>query len=252
MVLANLSWRGRLSYFAHAFKAVTRQHHKELRPVLSRFILPDSVVADVGGHSGQFAKLFAGLATEGTVYTFEPGEYPRSILGLAVGIRRLSNITIVAKGLGDTESQLALSTPIKAQGSMRFGLAHMGDDPDPDMNTNPGRTVERRSESVEVTTLDRFALQVGLTRLDFLKADIEGWEQRMLTGGKDTIARFRPVIYIELVDHHLARAGDSLQSAWSLLTSWGYTPMQWIGGDRLQEMYEPWDGDSFWLPDPQS
>lgn len=246
MVLANLSWRGKLSYFAHAFKAVTRKHHGELRPVLSRFIQPDSVVADVGGHSGQFAKLFAALATDGTVYTFEPGEYPRSILRLAVRVRRLSNITIVAKGLGDADSQLALSTPIKAQGSMRFGLAHMGDDPGPDASG----AVDHRSESVDVTTLDRFALQAGLNRLDFLKADIEGWEQRMLTGGKDTIARFRPVIYMELVDHHLARAGDSLQSAWSLLTSWGYTPMQWTGGDGLQEVLEPWDGDSFWLPGP--
>ena len=75
-MLATLSWRARASYFAHAFKAVTRQHHTELKPALAPYIPRDAVVADVGGHSGPFAKLFAGLAPDGTVYTFEPGAYP--------------------------------------------------------------------------------------------------------------------------------------------------------------------------------
>ena len=67
MVLATLSWRARASYFAHAFKAVTRQHHTELKPALAPYIPRDAVVADVGGHSGRFAKLFAAMASEGTV-----------------------------------------------------------------------------------------------------------------------------------------------------------------------------------------
>ena len=126
MVLSELPWRGRASYLAHAFKAVARQHHRELRPVLSRFIHRDSVVIDAGAHAGQFTKLFATLARAGEVYAFEPGAYPRSILRLAVGARRIHNVTIVAKGLGDAEGKLVLATPLKAQGSVRFGLAHMG------------------------------------------------------------------------------------------------------------------------------
>ncbi len=245
MVLATLSWRARASYFAHAFKAVTRQHHTELKPALAPYIPRDAVVADVGGHSGQFAKLFAAMASEGTVYTFEPGAYPRSILATAVRLRRLGNITVVPTGLGDKPSTLALSTPVKVHGSLRFGLAHMGSATTP---TGDRVAESVQSETVEVTTLDQFAKDVDLTRLDFLKVDIEGWEQRMLEGGEATIAKFRPVMLIELVHQHLIRAGDTLDSAWALLAGWGYRPARWTGGTNLEPLARPREGDSIWLP----
>ncbi len=245
MVWADLSWRARASYVAHAFKAVTRQHHTELKPVLAPYIPRDAVVADVGGHSGQFAKLFSAMAPGGRVYSFEPGAYPRSILQTAIRMRRLNNITVVPKGLGDKPSTLELSTPVKVLGSLRFGLAHMGT-ADAATGDRAGESVQ--SEKVEVITLDAFANDVGLTRLDFLKADIEGWEQRMLGGGAATIKRFRPVILIELVNDHLVRAGDTMDSAWGLLTEMGYTPNRWTAGGKLEPQLEPWEGDTLWLP----
>jgi len=245
MVWAELPWQARASYLAHALKAVARQHHTELKPVLSRYIPRDAVVADVGGHSGQFAKLFAGMAPAGRIYTFEPGAYPRSILDVAIRMRRLNNVTLVPKGLGDKPSTLELSTPVKVRGSLRFGLAHMGSSR---AGTGDRAGESLQSESVEVTTLDRFVADVGLTRLDFLKADIEGWEQRMLEGGKATIGKFRPVILIELVDTHLVRAGNTLDSAWELLNDWGYTPNRWTGGTKLEPLSDLWEGDSIWLP----
>ncbi|MSP21242.1 MAG: FkbM family methyltransferase [Alphaproteobacteria bacterium] len=86
----------------------------------------DGVVLDVGAHAGQFAKLFAGLVPEGTVYAFEPSAHARSILTLAVRARRLRNIAVVAAALGDKPGEASLSTPVKAAGSVRFGLAHLG------------------------------------------------------------------------------------------------------------------------------
>ena len=73
--LRELTWRARATYLAHAFKAVTRQHHQEITPVLQRWVTPEAVVFDVGGHAGQFAKLFAKMARRGQVYSFEPGGY---------------------------------------------------------------------------------------------------------------------------------------------------------------------------------
>jgi len=44
--------RARLTWLAHLFKACFKQHHRELRAPLSRFIGPDAVVFDVGAHAG--------------------------------------------------------------------------------------------------------------------------------------------------------------------------------------------------------
>ena len=48
-------------------------------------------------------------------------------------------------------------------------------------------------EEVDVRTLDSYRL----TKLDFLKIDVEAMEARVLAGAAETIARFRPPIFIE-------------------------------------------------------
>ena len=235
-VAAGLPWRGRATLAAHAWKAVVRQHHKELRPVLAPHVPSDAVVIDAGSHAGQFAKLFAAMAPHGRVVAFEPSSYARAILRLAAA--RRPNIEIVPKALGDRAGTLTLAAPIKG-GSVRFGLAHLG-------GTDERAKVRR--ETVEVVTLDDFADGHGIGRLDFLKADIEGWEMRLLAGGARTIQRYRPAMLLELIDTFLRRAGDSLDGAWTVLSDWGYRPMA-VRGGTLTALEGPADGDSLWFPE---
>jgi len=68
-----LSMRRWMSYAAHGFKSVAKQHHKELAVHFRALFPRDAVVFDVGAHAGQFTKLFARLVPEGCVYSFEPG-----------------------------------------------------------------------------------------------------------------------------------------------------------------------------------
>ncbi len=232
-----LPLRAKGTWLAHAFKAVAKQHHAEMRPLFRRLVPPDGVVLDVGGHSGQFATLFARLVPEGRVYSFEPGSYALSLLHLAVRANRIANVTIRPQGLSDAPGEAALTVPVKAKGSVRFGLSHMG----PEAG---GRIT--RAEPVAVITIDAFAAEVGLTRLDLVKADIEGWEMRMLAGGERTLRRLRPVLMLEMADAFLARAGDSLEAAWRMLESWGYAPFRWAGGDRLVPLDGLAEGDIFW------
>src|SRR5205823_12805734 len=48
-------------------------------------------------------------------------------------------------------------------------------------------------EQVTVIALD----DLGLSRCEFLKADVEGMELSVLKGAARTIARFRPILYVE-------------------------------------------------------
>jgi hypothetical protein len=45
---------------------------------------------------------------------------------------------------------------------------------------------------VPVTTVDRLMTELQLPRVDFIKMDIEGAEQRAVVGSRNTIARFHP------------------------------------------------------------
>ena len=48
-----------------------------------------------------------------------------------------------------------------------------------------------------LTTIDCVVETLGLDRLDFIKADIEGWELRLLRGSERTLKRFRPRLLLE-------------------------------------------------------
>lgn len=206
-----LTPRQRASWLAHLFKAVTQQHHRDLIPVLAPFIATDAVILDVGAHAGQFSKLFATLAPEGRVYAFEPSPYARSVLGPALAVGGRGRVEVIPAGLSDTAGDLVLHTPIKRRGGLGFGIAHLG-----------GEAAEGVDQIVPLTTLDAFAETRGLARLDFIKMDIEGWEFRALTGGRSTLARFLPVLFLEVDAAMLARAGDDPDSLFGWLRALGY------------------------------
>ena len=208
-----LTARQHLTHLAHLYKALARQHHRDLRPLLASLVPQDGIVIDAGAHAGQFTKLFAGLAPGGRIYAFEPGSYARSVLEPVVSLRRLRNVTIVARALSDSEGTEDLAIPLKASGSFGFGLSHLG-------ARSPRR--EARHETVSTTTLDGFASEQGINRLDFIKADVEGWEIRLLRGASRTLASHRPTLLLELVRTHLARADTDPAEAWAILEPLGY------------------------------
>ncbi|MGE0093977.1 MAG: FkbM family methyltransferase [Alphaproteobacteria bacterium] len=233
-----LPWPARVRYAAHLWKAVAYDHHRELLPMLS-WVPADGVVLDVGAHAGQFAKLFASLVPQGRVYAFEPGSYARSILTQVVRLRRLAHVEIVPMGLGDAPGQAQLTMPIKRSGAYGFGLSHLG---------GPDRAGPMRTETVEIGTMDAFVRARVLRRVDFIKADVEGWEGRMLAGAQETLERFRPALMLELIGSHLARAGDTLEAVWNSLEQRGYRPYLVGAKEGPQAISAPQDGEILWRP----
>jgi FkbM family methyltransferase len=54
--------------------------------------------------------------------------------------------------------------------------------------------------NIEMRTLDSYELP----QLDFLKIDCEGYEHHVVAGGRETIARCKPVVIVEQKPHKLA------------------------------------------------
>ncbi len=233
-------WRLSPSFVAHLWKAVTQQHHRELLPALERCVPRDGVVLDIGAHAGQFTKLFARLAADGRVYAVEPGGYARAILRAAVGSRRLANVAILPIAVGAASRLEILNIPLKASGAVGFGLSHFG--------AAEARWPRVATELVAQTTIDDLAASLGLDRLDFIKADIEGGELRMLEGARQTLERFRPRLLIELTGAHLARAGDTLTDAFAFLAARGYCPFTLDERGSFIAVAAPRDGDFWFFP----
>lgn len=225
------------SFLAHLFKAVFKQHHREDLPILRRLIPRDGVVIDVGAHAGQYTKLFAKLADRGFVYAVEPGSYARLILRIAILANRLRNVAILPAALGERAGMTTLRMPVKHSGAYGFGLSHLGE-------TN--RPEPMVSELVPLVTLDDVVAAAQLPRLDFIKADIEGWEIPMIRGGSASLRRFKPVLFLEMTEQTFARAGETLASAWRALEELEYRAHV-ARGDALVAIEAPQEGDIYWV-----
>ena len=233
-------WRVSGSFLAHLLKATTQQHHRVLAPTIARLVPSTAVVFDVGAHAGQYTKLFARAAAQGRVFAFEPGSYARSILRAVVWLHVLSNVAVVPIALGSEARLDTLTIPLKGSGSLGFGLSHLG------KPSERWRAVAQ--EIVALTTIDGVVGTLGLDRLDFIKADIEGWELRLLHGAESTLERFRPRLLLELTGAALSRAGDRLDDAFAFLAARGYRAFRLVPGASLAPVAGPVDGDFWFIP----
>lgn len=209
-----LTLKQRLSYLNHLFKAFTRNYHSELSGLFSKFINDESIVFDVGGHAGQFTKLFSKMVPKGKVFTFEPSSYTRSILQSVVGFKCLNNVFLLPFGLSDRPDVCKINTPIKNAGGLGYGLAFVGS------TKNYNRNVMK--SEILLSTIDHVVEALSIERVDFIKADIEGSEFLMLQGAEKTLKKYQPALYLEISNEALARNNHSGAQIYDYLKGIGY------------------------------
>ena len=152
----------------------------------------------------------------------------------------LDNVVVLPLALGGISGLGTLTVPVKDRGSLGFGLAHLG--------AAENRWNKVAQELVALTTLDAVVAALGLDRVDFVKADIEGWELRLLEGGAHSLRRFRPHLLLELTGDHLARAGDRLDDAFAFLDELGYGAFELSSSGKLVPPSTRHDGDFWFIP----
>lgn len=138
----------------------------------------DDVVFDCGANLGVFSILSAFRGAK--VYAFEPIAAARTILSrtLALNPDLRDNITIVPYALGDSI------------GNADFTILE-----DTLVGSSMVLNQKGRHETVPVTTIDAFCAENSLT-VDFIKADIEGAERKMLAGASGVLARDSPRVSV--------------------------------------------------------
>lgn len=64
---------------------------------------------------------------------------------------------------------------------------------------------KNRPVTTPVRTVDGLCNHMGLGRVDFIKADVEGAEAAVLSGARRTLLRHRPALLLEIEDRHLEK-----------------------------------------------
>jgi FkbM family methyltransferase len=90
-----------------------------------------------------------------------------------------------------------------------------------DINPNVGASrLTKEGRSVMLVPLD--SILDELTRCDFIKVDIEGFEPKMLKGAEAIISKFHPAILMEVNQGALEAQGATPNSIYEILDQYGY------------------------------
>ncbi len=156
---------------------------------------PRGVVVDVGASFGSWSLALAPAATG--VLAFEPQSAIFDLLCRTIRLNHVWTITACRRAVGD---EVGVATILR---------------PDLDAPANFGGVVSlcdvpafAVTEDVAVTTLDRECAGLDVS---LIKIDVEGYEQRVLSGAVETIARCRPILAVERMHEHTDTAALELQ-----------------------------------------
>jgi FkbM family methyltransferase len=178
------------------FRQIRGRFEPEFQAVCARALGPGAVGVDIGANIGATALIMSAFAVDGgRVIAVEPGPQSFALLQRNLASNQASAVTAL---------NLAVSAePARMTFCENSAFGHLA----------PGA----EGMQIEVQTLDQIVEGLGLTRLDLVKIDTEGFEPQVLEGARATLERFRPVIYLEL-------------NSWALIAHGRRDPLAFLTG----------------------
>jgi FkbM family methyltransferase len=195
-------------YLLGAFEPLTQRQ-------FPRFIKNGDVVIDIGANVGAHTLALARLVgSTGRVVAVEPTSYAAGKLAGNVAlnvdlrdrieVRQCMLVSTVDEVIPDT---LYSSWPLTSETADLHG-------------EHKGRLMS--TSGSEKSTLDALVDELDLGKVDALKLDVDGNEHSVLKGAQNTLARFHPVIFMELAPY-VFQDGADFDNFVALLASHGYT-----------------------------
>jgi FkbM family methyltransferase len=225
---------------AHAFRAWRRNRtwakHEPETPYLADLLTGAPVCLHVGASDGRHTYVMTRVAPDARVVAFEPSAFAFDVLTTCIAWHRMGGqVTAVHAAVADKPGELLLVTPRKTSGRMGRAYAYVSET----RPNGPARPdLDDRGAELQPTlvlTLDDYCREQGLGRVDFIRMDIEGAEQRALEGAAGLIDRDHPHVLLEIHPDMLqARFGGSGEAVVALFRRRGYR-MFALSGDRLEE-----------------
>lgn len=162
------------------------------------YINNSKVLFDIGANLGNHTLFWATNVAYDKIFSFEPHPVNYEILARNISNNSLQNVIAVNTGIGKTKG----FTSIKEFSEDNYGA------------TTLDTTIQADGE-IPIIDVDSYVNQEGITAVDFVKIDTEGFEESVLAGMTRVLAMYHPDLWIEV-------SSESYKNVMSLLQEIGY------------------------------
>ena len=181
-------------------------------------------IIDIGANIGAITlKSAKKVGLPGKVFSFEPSPINFKRASTNISLNKFTNITLINQGLGNEKSTAFL---YNVNPNNRGMLRLLQDD------------VQNNSfekEEVEIDTLDSSMQKFSIAKPDFIKIDVEGFEYKVLQGAHETLSKFKPILFIELVDNNLREQKSNAKELIQYLKLLNYKIINAQSNDEIDE-----------------
>ena len=204
---------------------------RDLFPIVSPYLPKNAAILEGGAYNGVHTQMLAELWPEGSVYSFEP--VPELSNRVRAATAEYKNVHVF---------ELALSDKV---GEAKFYVSEFADKPDfpsesssllpPTGHEKIFPNIKFKKEiTVKTTTMDSWAQQNGVDRIDFLYLDIQGAEL-MTVKGSPRLMKTVKVIMTEVESVELYTG----QGLYGQLKAW----LEQHGFQLIAANFDPTKGD---------
>ena len=172
-------------------------------------INPGDTAIEVGGHIGYITMYLASLVgKDGRVVVFEPGSNNLDYIKANVG--SLENVDLIEKAVSDEDGVARFhEESLTGQNNSLMGDYNVFEK----NRAGAYSDVEYQAREVPTVKLDNFVNERELAPT-LIKIDVEGAEFKVLEGARETLAKYRPAVVVEVTNQR--------EEACGLLSELGY------------------------------
>jgi FkbM family methyltransferase len=183
----------------------------EVWDAISSGLFEGAVFLDVGAYVGyDTLRASVRVGPDGRIVAFEPNPTTLAVLRANIDASRAKNVVVEPIACTDIEQTLTLFDATLGGNAGSSSLSQG--------NAGPAT----RSYTVRGRPIDAVVRELGLTRLDVVKADVEGAELLVVRGAAETLKRFHPKLILEVVPRQLANMGTSVEELEAFVKALGY------------------------------
>jgi FkbM family methyltransferase len=184
---------------------------EDVARILAEFEHP--VIFDVGANRGDTAAKYQQLFPNADIYAFEPT--PELVDTLNQRFQNCQTIKVVPKALSDTNGTIIFHLmsnnvtnsilPLQSSNGAYYNIT------------------EKQTIQVETNTGEYYCREHNISKIHFLKLDVQGAERFVLTGFQEMIEKaLIEVIYLELTFSSIYKKQTTFGDIESIMNSFGY------------------------------